>query len=108
MPTDNIDGVWLDARYTLTLVELADQSGLSVAEVTELVECGVLAPAATSNQAERFPATSLTIARKAARLRTDFELPASGLALAVRLLDRISELEAQLKDLHARLPRYHG
>ena len=108
MPTDNADVVWLDAWHTLTLVELADQSGLSIAEVTELVECGVFTPAAAPNAADRFPAASLGLARTAARLRADFELPPSGLALTVRLLDRIRDLEAQVQDLHARLPRYRS
>jgi chaperone modulatory protein CbpM len=37
-------------------------------------------------------------------LRTDFELDAQGLALALTLLNRIHGLEAQLRDLSAQLP----
>lgn len=106
MPGNDNDAVWLDARHLLTVVELADQSGLSVAEVTELVECGVFAPAADFTEAQRYPAQCVVIARTAARLRTDFELPPSGLGLAVRLVERIRELEAQVQDLRARMPGF--
>lgn len=116
MPSNENDIVWLDARHSLTLVELADQSGLSETEVTELVECGVFTPVAAGDpttagddaEGHRFSADVLSLARTAARLRDDFDLPSSGLTLAVRLLDRIRELEAEVQALQARMPRYRG
>jgi hypothetical protein len=103
---NDADVMWLDARHSLTLIELADQSGLSVSEVTELVECGVIAPLESADDVNRFSGEVLTLARTAARLRTDFELHASGLVLAARLLERIRELEVELQALQARMPRY--
>jgi hypothetical protein len=37
-------------------------------------------------------------------LRKDFELDPQGLALAVALLERVRDLEEQLRDLRARIP----
>lgn len=44
------------------------------------------------------------VARSASRLRKDFDLDAQGLALAVALLERVRDLEEQLRDLRARIP----
>jgi chaperone modulatory protein CbpM len=106
MASNDSEVVWLDARHSLTLVELADQSGLTVTEVTELVECGVFAPVGSPGDAHRFSGDVLMLARTTARLRTDFDLPASGLTLAARLLERIRELETEVQALQARMPRY--
>ena len=48
--------------------------------------------------------SGLALARTACRLRRDFDLDAGGLALALRLLERIRGLEAQLEALRARMP----
>ena len=106
MSPENTGAHWLDERYSLTVVELADLSGLSVTEVTELVECGVLAPAGATPQPALLPSACLATARTAARLRADFDLQPNGLALAVRLLGRIRELESQLRAAQARMPHY--
>ncbi|WP_369125181.1 chaperone modulator CbpM, partial [Cryobacterium sp. RTS3] len=44
-------------------------------------------------------------ARTARRLRDDFELDGHGLAVALNLLRRIRELEAQLTHAQAKLPQ---
>jgi len=97
-------GQWLHAHYELSVAELCELSGLSEAELHELVDCGVLAPLDPDAPAWRFGADRLTIARSASRLRRDFELDAHGLALMVALLERVRDLEAQLRDLRARFP----
>jgi len=51
-----------------------------------------------------FRADCDVIARTACRLRTDFELDAPGLALALTLHGRIHDLEAQLRELSALYP----
>jgi chaperone modulatory protein CbpM len=96
---------WLHEHRNLAIAELAELSGLSEAEIAELIDCGVLAPNDSGMNELSFDAQSLHIARTACRLRNDFELNTQGVVLAVTLLDRIHELEAQLKSLRARLPR---
>jgi len=95
---------WLDQSSELTLSELAELSGLSDAELRELVEVGALTPVDPGAHPWVFRAECIATARAASRLRNDFELDAPGLALALNLLDRIRDLEAQLRDLRAQLP----
>ena len=44
MQVELTEAVWLDERGALTLVELAECSGLTEAELRDLVELGALAP----------------------------------------------------------------
>jgi len=95
---------WLHESYELSVTELCDLSGLSESELRALVECGAIAPTDPGARAWTFGADRLVVARSASRLRKDFELDAQGLALAVALLERVRDLEEQLRDLRARLP----
>ena len=96
--------LWLEEHGELTLTQLAELSRLSEADLLELIECGVIVPADPHAAALRFGASSIVAARTASRLRRDFELDAHGIALALTLLDRIRDLEAQVQDLLARMP----
>jgi len=97
-------GRWLHERYELTLVELCELSGLSESELRVLVEFGAIAPTDPDASDWTFSAERLVVARSASRLRKDFDLDAQGLALAVALLERVRDLEEQLRDLRARIP----
>ena len=89
----------------LPLSELADLAGLSEDELTELVDCGALAPTEGLPGQWMFGLRSLTVARTARRLREDFELESHGVALLLGFMDRIRHLEEELRELQARLPR---
>jgi len=95
---------WLHERYELSLSQLCDLSGLSEAELRELVDCGAIAPADPLAREWTFSADRLVVARSAFRLRRDFDLDFQGLALAVTLLERVRDLEQQLRALRARVP----
>lgn len=97
---------WLDKQQVLSLPELAELSSLSEVELHELVEYGVIVPVDPGTVPLTFLTDCVVTARAACRLRTDFELDAPGLALALTLLGRIRDLEAQLRDLGAQLPRW--
>jgi hypothetical protein len=97
-------GRWLHERYELTLAELCELSGLSESELRVLVDFGAIAPRDTDASVWTFSAERLVVARSASRLRKDFDLDPQGLALAVALLERVRDLEEQLRDLRARLP----
>ncbi len=114
MMVELTEALWLDERDPLSLEELAQLSGLSSAELLVLVEFDTLppfvgvgvAPAAVEPAVEvRFGADCLVLARTASRLRDDFDLDVNALALTLRLLNRIHELEAELLDLRAQGPR---
>jgi chaperone modulatory protein CbpM len=97
--------VWLHEHHALSVNQLAELSGLSEAEINELVDYGAIAPMDTDAAQRIFEAQCLVAARTARRLRDDFDLNTHGVALALILLDRVRDLETQLDDLRARLPR---
>jgi len=94
-----------DDERRLGLRDLADLSGLSEGELLELVEYGALTPADATPGQWVFSVQSITVARTAHRLREDFELEPHGVSLLLAYLDRIRELEGELRALRAQLPR---
>ena len=107
MHIETTEVIWFE-QHVLSLSELADLSGLPAELLEELLECGAIEPLEHSEAGARFGAAALQAARTARRLRLDFELDVQGLALALRLLDRVAGLEAQLQELRAKLPRHRS
>jgi chaperone modulatory protein CbpM len=97
--------LWLDEHRVVSLRELVELSGLREAELLELVHSGAIAANETSGEGYRFSARVITVARTACRLRNDFELDTRGLSVALRLLERVQELEAEVTHLRVQLPR---
>jgi chaperone modulatory protein CbpM len=105
---------WVDQHGACSLRELAEVSRLSEDELRELVALGVLRPVAASEAAApgggaadeglRFAAECRATMRVVRRLRDDFELDPHGLSVALALLERIDDLERQLRALRAQLP----
>lgn len=96
---------WLHEHQALSLNQLAELSGLSEAEINELADYGAIAPMDTDVQQRSFDAQCIVAARTAHRLRDDFDLNMHGVTLALTLLDRVHDLETQLSNLRAQLPR---
>ena len=105
MKLELTETVWLDERGAVTLVELAECSGLSEAELRDLVDLGALQPINPGAADWNFGGKCIVAARAARRLRTDLELDMPGLAVVLSLLERVEELETELQRLQARLPR---
>lgn len=99
------ESMWLNDTEICSLDDLMQASGLSEAELRELLDCGAIEPVNRDTAPDVFRASHIVIARSARRLRDDFELDARGLAVAMNLLRRIGELESQVNDLRAKLPR---
>jgi len=97
-------GRWLHEHYEFSLVELCELSGLSEEELRGLADCGAIAPADPEARDWTFGADLLVVARSASRLRRDFDLDPQGLAVAVALLERVRDLEEEVRDLRARIP----
>ncbi len=105
MKVELTEVLWLDEHQQLSLAELAELSGLLETEVRELMECDAIVPVDRHAVTPRFSADCIVTMRRAYRMRKDFELDAHGMALAVTLLGRIQELEAQLNQLRAQQPQ---
>lgn len=96
--------LWLDEQRVVSLEELVHVSGLSEAELMELVQLGVIPARGGPGHSRTFSARVITVARTACRLRNDFELDTHGVSVALRLLERVQDLEAQIARLRAQLP----
>jgi chaperone modulatory protein CbpM len=105
MQPGQTDAVWLDADHEFSIAELIQCSGLSEAELRELVDYGALVPNNPQGAEWTFSGDILVTVQAAGRLRADLELDPQALSLALTLINRIRDLEAQLRDLRARLPR---
>ena len=97
--------LWLDEHRVVSLDELVEVSGLREAELLELVSTGALPVLDSPDGRPAFSARVVTLARTACRLRDDFELDMHGLAVALRLLERVRDLESEIASLRAQLPR---
>ncbi len=105
MAAEHEEPDWMNEHCEVTLAELASLSGLPDAMLVELVECGALSPLDPDAVHWNFSAHCVVTMRKAGRLRKDFELDTNALAVALSFLERIRELEEQLRAAHAQIPR---
>jgi chaperone modulatory protein CbpM len=103
MRVELTDVQWFE-QHSVTLRELCELCALPLPLVEELVGGGVIAPLESGAAEPRFGGQALSAARTARRLREDFDLDASGLMLALGLIDRVHELEREIRALRARLP----
>jgi chaperone modulatory protein CbpM len=104
MNSERADALWLDENHEISFSELAESSGLSEAELRELVDYGALVPTNLRSVQWTFSGNYVVAVRTACRLRNDFELDPQALAITLKFIVRIRELEAQLRALRAQLP----
>ncbi len=97
------DALWLHAHEQVTIVELAECSGLPESLLRELVEYGALSPADPQAVEWVFSGDCVVSVRRAARLRNDLELETPALALVLSLLDRLHRLDAEVRHLSAQI-----
>ena len=103
MSTPFEDAMYLDSFAEVTLTQLVRASGLPESELVELVRYGALLPRDPGAATWTFESRSLAVVKKASRLRHDFELDPHGVSVVLRYLERIAELEEEIRDLRARL-----
>src|SRR3569832_2745198 len=97
--------LWLDEQRVVSLEELVQCSGLARDELLELVHGGVIPAREVRGASYTFSARIIGVARTASRLRTELELDTAGLGVALRLLERVQDLEGEIARLRALLPR---
>ena len=98
MTIEFAQAVYIDDGDTVTFAQLVERSGLTEAELRDLVDCGALTDAPVDSRSVRFGTQCVVVARTARRLRDEFALEDShSLAIVVRLAQRIEALEAELR-----------
>ncbi len=100
MTIESVRAMFVDEDGAVSFSQLTRLSGLSEAEVCELVECGALEPASGDAPDWQFSVRCVVTARAAYRLREDLALEDShSLAIVFRLRQRIDDLERELAAL---------
>jgi chaperone modulatory protein CbpM len=100
-PTD--DAVRLDSVTEVTWTQLVSASGLTEGELRELVQYGALVPRDPDAPTWTFESRWLVVARTVAHLHHDFELDAHAVSVVLSYVERINELEAEVRKLRAQL-----
>ena len=95
------DAMYIDAVAEVTWSQIVSASGLPESELRELVRYGALVPQNPEAPTWTFEARSLVVARKASRIRHDFELDPHAVSVVLCYLERIERLEAELRALRA-------
>lgn len=104
MEAEPVEAVWLTEESEFSFTELVSLSGLTEAELRELVDYGAIAPVDPDSSQWKFKGKCLVTVRSAFRLRESFDLDPHGLALVISLLDRIQGLETELGSVRAQMP----
>lgn len=97
------DDVRLETVTHVSFTQMIVSSGLSEAELTELVRYGALVPDDPQASAWTFESHWIIVARRASRLRRELDLDAHGVSVVLSYLDRIEALERELRAMRARL-----
>lgn len=96
------ESVWLNESDICSLAHIVDVSGLAERDILDLVETGILEPTNDDPSNYFFRVDCIVVARTARRLRDDFELNPDGLALALNLMRRVSQLEKELAGMRSK------
>jgi chaperone modulatory protein CbpM len=91
-----VSGHLLDETVTLSLTEISCACRVGESEIIDLVEEGIIEPAAPAPDLN-FPATELRRARRAIRLQRDLDINLAGVALVIDLLEEVEDLRARLR-----------
>jgi hypothetical protein len=88
---------------TLNEMQVAQLSGIGEADVTALVEYGVLTPVNTQSKPWRFDAECVMTLQHAEQMRRDLLLDNHGFALAVMFLSLKATSDAELRAVRSEL-----
>jgi hypothetical protein len=97
------DAMCLDATAEVTWPQLVQATGLAESELRELVQYGALVPRDANSPTWTFEGRWLVVAKAASRLRHDFELDPYAVSVVLGYVERIQQLEAEIRTLRAQL-----
>ena len=99
MKVSHTEWIHLDDQGRCSAQHLTEVSGLSHAELGDLIDNELIVPIDAVAEPKQFALQYLVVANRARRLRDDFELDRHGVALALTLILRIDALEQELRAL---------
>ena len=98
-PESNLaESIILDEQHEISLHELAELSGMTLEELYQFVDNGVLIPINPEAAIWHFNSHYVISIRTLSRLKQDFELETNSLALLLIFLERIRTLEHKLNE----------
>lgn len=95
----------LEEDVTVSLSQLCRMTKLSAEVVIEMIEYGVIEPSGNSDEKWEFTGECIKRVRSAYHLKRDLGLNTAGAALAIDLLEEISELKSRLRHVEILLPK---
>ncbi len=102
MKDSPLTGTILDEQAELSLSDLSYACSSSTEWIIELVDEGIIEPEGQDETQWRFSGVSLTRVQCARRLQQDLNINLAGVALALELLDEITELRSRLNRLEVK------
>lgn len=102
---EEIEALLIETQREISIEHLARDSGLTHAELCALVELGALTPIDPDAADWLFAGQCMIGVRTAGRLRRAFDLEPDALALTLSLVERIRELQEELRKLRVAIPR---
>ncbi|MCC7327716.1 MAG: hypothetical protein IT521_13040 [Burkholderiales bacterium] len=97
------DAVRLDSVTEITWTQLVGACAMPEVELRELVAYGALVPRDPDAPTWTFEARALVVARTASKLRHDFELDAHGVSVVLSYVERIEQLQSEIRRLRAQM-----
>jgi chaperone modulatory protein CbpM len=91
-----LSGDIFDEQTEITVVELCERCAVDPETIDELIAEGILEPS-DADDTTRLPYRSVQITRTVIRLQRDLGVNLAGAALALKLLDDIQRLRAELR-----------
>jgi chaperone modulatory protein CbpM len=98
------DRDWSDASETISYSELTSVCRIAAQDLEELVEYGALVPLQRPSSERVFSRSCVVPLRTACKLRRVYDLDLFTVALLVENLNRIEELEREVRFLQAHVP----
>ena len=95
--TTALSGPIFDESTEITFIELIEVCGLEPTLVDDMINEGILEPLSGNRDNLSFSYSSIRRTRTVIHLQRDLGLNLAGAALALELLDQISNLQAQLR-----------
>ncbi|BFM10595.1 hypothetical protein R50072_07480 [Simiduia litorea] len=99
---DTVVVEWFDEQQPLTLSEVCQAANASAEFLQALIDHGVIEPQGQAPKHWRFTSISINKVKRANRLQQDLGVNIAGAALALELLDQITELKQELALLKAK------